>query len=144
MWGLALSFLSKYKVLLNPTVILVAVVASATLIGYRHINNLSDTVIQLNAELVLSNLAFESKQGELLAKNTEIQRLRKSMEFSNSIRAHLDLELKKSNFTYLHAKKVFDEHDFRLLLETKPNLMSDRMRDGTDRVFTLIEEAANK
>lgn len=147
MFGVLFTVLTKYRVLLkflNPTVVLVAIGAALVFYGYFHNQRQNAAIEQLQAEIIISDLAFTSKVGELESKNIEIEMLKDSMEFSNSIRAHLDLELKESRFNYIKAIKVFDSHDFEYLLESKPELMSNRMRDGTDRVFTAIEKAANQ
>lgn len=144
MIGFALSFLSKYKMFFNPTLLLGIALIAVIGLGYVYVHKQKVSIARMKAELILNELTMDAKDGEIAAKVVEIQLLKDSMAFSKQIRDSLNLELKESRFIYTEAKKVFDEHDFAYLLERKPELMSDRMRDGTDRVFTAIEREANR
>ena len=104
---------------------------------YKYVENLQKENVELQSQLTMQGLLIDSRDQEL-------KYIKESLQFSYQLNRTLNEKLQASRLAAIEAKKVFDEHDFAYLLEKKPGLMSNRMRDGTKRLFLAIEEEANK
>ena len=79
MVGFALSLLSKYKMLLNPTLILGIALLAIVSLGYVQIHKHKTTIAKMQAELILNELTMDAKDGEIAAKIIEVE-LRKDRQ----------------------------------------------------------------
>lgn len=114
----------------------------AVYLGYTYVVGLQERNAQYQLDIQAQSVTIATRDGQLTAREEEIDDYKGRLLEAAAERATLDADLKQARENSNYMKGVFADHDFAKLLEKKPGLIGRRMRDATRRVFGELEQAS--
>ena len=114
----------------------------AVYLAYSYVTGLQEDNSRLQLDLQARDIAIASKDGQLAARDIELDDYKGRLLESAQEQAALNGELNQARANSEYMKGVFADHDFAKLLEKKPGLMARRMANGSRRVFLELEQAS--
>jgi hypothetical protein len=120
----------------------VAAVGFAGFLAYRYVDGLTEKVAILSANNAKLELAFQEAQARGDALRDHIQRVAIEVEENNKRLSDLAVEAATARAEAKATANLFAKHDFKGLVNAKPELLEKRINAGTARVQRLLEQAS--
>lgn len=105
--------------------------------GYAFVTNLVEENNELKVSLENARIAIEKKDLELAD-----MRLQQAANRANAEK--LQAAIQEERVKVDHVRKLFADERFEKLIQKKPGLMTIKMQEATQKVFSEVEAAANE
>ena len=115
--------------------VLVLLLGALSFASYRYVVNLEDRLSEQRAKAEVLETVVRSQE-------QAIERIRQNELERKKLYESMMEDIAKTRVEVSKVTRIFRNHDFSKLLQAKPELIHNRMRRATDRLFLEFEEAS--